>query len=75
MSVSRLLKRGARINTKRDDSTTALILAAHGGHFDIVKLLVENGADVKWKNISIKNITTYFLYFSPTHLYTISIHN
>jgi ankyrin repeat protein len=42
--VQLLINNGARVKAKRADSSTALIFAAQGGHYDIVKLLCESGS-------------------------------
>src|SRR5690349_18387836 len=44
--VNRLLDLGADLNAKRHDGFTPLLLAAFFGQFDIVRLLVERGADI-----------------------------
>jgi len=41
-----LLKKGARVTTKDDDSSTPLHHATSNGHLDIVKLLVDKQADL-----------------------------
>src|SRR5687768_12414696 len=46
-SVTKALAQGANVNAKNRYSSTPLILAAMGGHVDIVKLLVDRGADLK----------------------------
>jgi len=40
------------VNIKRDDASTALIFAAAGGNLSVVQLLVQNGAEISWKNLS-----------------------
>jgi hypothetical protein len=42
--VRLLLDSGIKINTKDSNGTTALILAASKGYFDIAKLLLDYGA-------------------------------
>ena len=45
--VRELIKKGVNVNEKSDFiQDTALLIASHKGYFDIVKLLIENGADV-----------------------------
>jgi ankyrin repeat protein len=46
--VRRLLNNGADLNA--GEGMTALMYAAQGGHFEVAKLLVENGADVNKKD-------------------------
>jgi len=41
-----LLKKGARVTIKDDNSSTPLHHATSGGHLDIVKLLVDKQADI-----------------------------
>ena len=41
-----LIEKGADVNAKKDDGTTALMCAAWRGKKEIVKLLIEKGADV-----------------------------
>ena len=43
--VEYLLKRGAEINAKTENGSTALFFAARNGHTAIVRLLLENDAD------------------------------
>ena len=45
-AVNLLLSRGADVNAKADNGTTALFAAASRGHGEIVSLLLSNGADV-----------------------------
>lgn len=40
------LCRGAHIDVRNKKGNTPLWLAANGGHFDVVQLLVQAGADV-----------------------------
>jgi ankyrin repeat protein len=42
--VKALLKQGAYLNARDSDGDTALFVAAHFGHTDIVKLPAEKGA-------------------------------
>jgi len=44
--VKLLLVRGANVNVKNSDGTTALKLASGGGYTEIVKLLLDRGANV-----------------------------
>jgi ankyrin repeat protein len=39
----------------KTDGMTALMYAAHGGHFQITKLLVEHGADVNKQRGKVSN--------------------
>ena len=48
--VKSLLTKGADVNTKANDSLTALIQAAYFGDTDIVKVLLANTADVNAKH-------------------------
>jgi len=41
-----LLEKGADVDSKASDGQTPLSLAAANGHEDVVKLLLENRADV-----------------------------
>lgn len=45
-----LLKRGAEIDAKTENGTTAIFFAARYGHGDVVKLLLAEGADVSTTN-------------------------
>jgi len=45
-----LITKGANINAKDVYNVTPLLKATYHGHTDIVKMLVENGADVNAKN-------------------------
>jgi serine/threonine-protein phosphatase 6 regulatory ankyrin repeat subunit B len=38
------------VNAKRNDGRTALMIASERGHKEVVKLLLEKGADVNAKN-------------------------
>jgi hypothetical protein len=64
-AFQRALKRGANINTRISESnrfqkgTTALMLATIRGHADIVKLLLENGADIHAENADGKTALSY----------------
>ena len=42
-----LIGHGACVNTRNSDGQTALILAALGGHDELVRVLLEAGADPK----------------------------
>lgn len=54
-TVRKLIRRGVNVNEKSDFiEDTALLIASRNGYFDIVKLLIENGADVNL-NTPIKN--------------------
>lgn len=53
LDVMAMLEGGkANINARAPNGRTALIVASIMGHFDIVKYLVENGADVNLKDES-----------------------
>lgn len=45
-----LLESGAKVDTKNIDGETPLSLASRAGHTDVVKLLLEAGADVRSMN-------------------------
>ena len=40
------------MGSKRDDATTALLLAAAAGHYGVVRALRDAGSDVVWKNLN-----------------------
>ena len=44
--ATQLIKNGSSINAKNEDGHTPLHLAAANGHLDIVKILLENSADI-----------------------------
>lgn len=46
VEVTRLLRQGAVVDAPNGDGRSALDLAADGGHAEVVRLLVEAGADV-----------------------------
>jgi ankyrin repeat protein len=48
--VQRLLRQGADVNARAEDSTTALMLATAFGDIQLVNVLLEHGADVNAKN-------------------------
>src|SRR5262245_1221948 len=48
--VGELLKQGARADAKSDGGRTALHWAAHAGHREVMRLLIERGADVNAKD-------------------------
>lgn len=48
--VEKLLSKGAEVNAKTDDGTTALIFAASGGHLAVVQKLLTAGADIHVRN-------------------------
>ena len=47
-----LLERGADVNKARDDGATPLFLASHIGHVEVVRMLLEQGADIQlsWRD-------------------------
>lgn len=48
--VEKLLSKGAEVNAKTEDGTTALIFAASGGHLAVVQKLLTAGADIHARN-------------------------
>ena len=46
MSIREQLDRGADANARDRHGQTALMLAAHAGHRDVVAILIERGADL-----------------------------
>ena len=49
--VRYLVSQGANVNAQtKFDEYTALIFAAYYGHFDVEKILIQNGADVSRTN-------------------------
>ena len=48
--ISSLLKAGANVNCRDEDSWTALMLAALWGHKDTVRLLLEYKVDIEAKS-------------------------
>jgi hypothetical protein len=60
--VKAALAGGANVNDKDDDGETALNRAADEGHFEIVKFLVENGADLNNKGTNDKTPLMYAIY-------------
>mmetsp|Transcript_15268 Transcript_15268/g.22982 ORF Transcript_15268/g.22982 Transcript_15268/m.22982 type:complete len:868 (+) Transcript_15268:91-2694(+) len=50
--VSKLIDKGVNVNRLTRCGSTALHLAAHAGHGDVVHLLVEAGADITIRNAS-----------------------
>ena len=49
-AVKRLLDEGVDVNTKFRYNTTALFFACDAGHIDVVKVLLEHGAEVNLKD-------------------------
>jgi len=41
--VQALLAKGAKVNVKRDDGATALMIASRNGHRQIVRALLDKG--------------------------------
>lgn len=52
-SVRILLKCGANVSLQAPDMVTPLLLSAAGGHHEIVRLLLQNGADPNHMDIVI----------------------
>ena len=60
-----LLDSGAEVNDSGGDDcvgVTPLIDSANNGHFDIVKLLVQRGADVLQKDAKVHIIIAPYIY-------------
>lgn len=49
--VRELISRGADIQAEDADNWTALLNAAKNGHFDILQLLIEHGADYEHRDM------------------------
>jgi len=49
--LSILIEAGANVNAYTSDGDTALMLAAHAGHLDMARVLVESGADVNARGL------------------------
>lgn len=49
--VRELISRGADIQAEDSDNWTALLNAAKNGHFDILQLLIEHGADYEHRDM------------------------
>lgn len=49
--VRELISRGADIQAEDNDNWTALLNAAKNGHFDILQLLIEHGADYEHRDM------------------------
>lgn len=49
--VRELLTRGADVHGEDNDNWTALLCATKAGHFDIVQLLIEHGADFEHRDM------------------------
>lgn len=49
--VRELISRGADIQAEDNDNWTALLNAAKSGHFDILQLLIEHGADYEHRDM------------------------
>lgn len=58
-TVSAFLERGVSINQKTVNEHSPLVVACYHEHFEIVKLLIENGADINAVN---SKGTTVFMY-------------
>ena len=50
-TIETLIKKGALVNVRSQDGTTPLHIAAKRGFFEIVVLLLKNGADHSARNI------------------------
>lgn len=49
--VRELISRGADIQAEDNDNWTSLLNAAKNGHFDILQLLIEHGADYEHRDM------------------------
>ena len=53
MDVARLLiEAGAAIDKARDNGRSPLLMASQDGHVEVVKTLLDSGADATWVEIS-----------------------
>ena len=57
-SVTQLFKSGVRL----EDSSFCLNLAIKKGNFEIVRLLIQNGADIHTKNMKVGNFPVAMAY-------------
>jgi len=58
--VQRLIEQSANVNAKRENGWTALRWAAFFGHKEIVKLLIQAGADVNAKEYEYGRTALYY---------------
>jgi uncharacterized protein len=49
--IEMLMAAGGDVNTKTENGTTPLMIAAHGGRVDLVRYLLEKGAQVDARNV------------------------
>jgi ankyrin repeat protein len=49
LSVRRHIHGGARVDATNDHGSSALIIASHGGHADVVRALLEAGANLEMR--------------------------
>jgi ankyrin repeat protein len=57
--VKKLLSLGAKVDLPNYEGQTPLQAAAEKGHFDVVELLCERGAETEWKDRSGKSVLHY----------------
>ena len=52
--VTALLSSGAKVEARDRDGRTPLLLATHGNHVEVARLLIAAGADVNAKNSAVR---------------------
>jgi IS1 family transposase/ankyrin repeat protein/transposase-like protein len=70
--VKLLIKKGAKINTKEKYGETPLTHAVKADHIGIVKILIENNAEISWKKESVFDIDPPILLAKSLGLYDIA---
>lgn len=66
--VSKIISEGIDVNTRGENSTTALICAAFSGHNKIVQLLIENKAEINLKDNSGMSALAYASFWGKTEI-------